>query len=205
MSGKNKQWKMSKSLQFTLLILLFLVPPTAAYILFYSDFRPSLTGNYGELIQPARPVKDVDLQTVDGEFLRFSDLHSKWTLLYLGAAKCDAVCSENLYKIHQIRLAQGKNMERVRSVYIVPADVSRSDIEKIKKRYPGIRVLLAQSGAYLNLINQFQAGEGTVSTPVQRIYLVDPIGNAMMSYHAQADPSGIRKDLKKLLKVSQIG
>jgi hypothetical protein len=37
------------------------------------------------------------------------------------------------------------------------------------------------------------------------IYIVDPLGNLMMRYPRDADPSKIKKDVVKLLKVSRIG
>jgi hypothetical protein len=40
---------------------------------------------------------------------------------------------------------------------------------------------------------------------LNRVYLVDPLGNFMMSYPADADPTGMRKDLARLLRISQIG
>jgi hypothetical protein len=38
-----------------------------------------------------------------------------------------------------------------------------------------------------------------------RIYLVDPLGNLMMSYGSRSEAKGILSDLKKLLKLSHIG
>lgn len=38
-----------------------------------------------------------------------------------------------------------------------------------------------------------------------RIYVVDPLGNLMMSYARTAEPKGLLEDLKKLLKYSRIG
>jgi hypothetical protein len=37
------------------------------------------------------------------------------------------------------------------------------------------------------------------------VYVVDPLGNFMMSYAANAEARGMLKDLKRLLKISQIG
>jgi hypothetical protein len=37
------------------------------------------------------------------------------------------------------------------------------------------------------------------------IYIIDPLGNLMMRYPRDADPSKIKKDVVKLLKVSRIG
>jgi hypothetical protein len=39
----------------------------------------------------------------------------------------------------------------------------------------------------------------------QRIYLIDPLGNLMMSYAPGAKPKGLLEDMKRLLRLSQIG
>ena len=40
---------------------------------------------------------------------------------------------------------------------------------------------------------------------VHHIYLIDPLGNVMMCYPKTATAKGMKKDLKRLLKVSRIG
>ena len=47
-------------------------------------------------------------------------------------------------------------------------------------------------------------GEGRADV-VNRIYLIDPIGNLVLSYQPDSDPSKMRRDLSRLLRVSQIG
>ncbi len=37
------------------------------------------------------------------------------------------------------------------------------------------------------------------------IYLIDPLGNLMMSYAPGAKPKGMLEDMKRLLRLSQIG
>jgi hypothetical protein len=37
------------------------------------------------------------------------------------------------------------------------------------------------------------------------VYLIDPLGNLMMSYAADARPKGMLEDLKKLLRLSHVG
>jgi hypothetical protein len=39
----------------------------------------------------------------------------------------------------------------------------------------------------------------------ERVYLIDPLGNLMMSYAADAKPKGMLEDMKRLLRLSQIG
>ena len=38
-----------------------------------------------------------------------------------------------------------------------------------------------------------------------RVYLIDPLGNAMMSYAADSKPKGMLEDMKRLLRLSSIG
>ena len=201
----KKRAKLDKKYQLVLLVLLFLIPPAAAFILFYADFRPSSGSNYGQLISPAKPITDVILTTPDGREFKLSNLRRKWVLLYLGGHKCNEACSDNLYKIHQVRLTQGKNIERVTSVYIAPEGVLQSEVDDISGKYPGVLLLLAHPDTYADLVNQFG---NEVEVPLQgpeRVYIVDPLGNLVMRYETEADPSGMKKDLKRLLKLSQIG
>jgi glutathione peroxidase-family protein len=39
----------------------------------------------------------------------------------------------------------------------------------------------------------------------EHIYLIDPLGNLMMRFPKDADPSKVKKDIGKLLKASAIG
>ena len=39
----------------------------------------------------------------------------------------------------------------------------------------------------------------------QTLYLIDPLGNWMMVYPGPSEYKGILKDIKRLLRVSQIG
>ena len=47
------------------------------------------------------------------------------------------------------------------------------------------------------------AGEN--GNPADHIYLIDPLGNLMMRFPRDADPSRMIKDLQRLLKYSRIG
>jgi len=195
-----------KHIQMGLLVLVFLVPPLLSYVLFFSGYRPDSSVNHGELVTPARPVeKDTGMRSIDGDPFRFAGPPPKWTLFYLGGRQCDAACGDGLYKIQQVRLTQGREMGRVRSVTVLPADVPREEIEKVKADFPGVVVVLATEETYAGLTDQFQKGEAATLQGIGRVYIVDPIGNVMMSYPPEADPTGMKTDLKRLLKVSKLG
>jgi predicted proteasome-type protease len=46
---------------------------------------------------------------------------------------------------------------------------------------------------------------GKVPGAEPMLYLIDPAGNLMMTYPAVNDPSSILSDMRRLLKISQIG
>ena len=43
------------------------------------------------------------------------------------------------------------------------------------------------------------------AAPGHTLFIVDPLGNLMMSYDARQNPRGLLEDLKKLLRLSHIG
>ncbi len=46
---------------------------------------------------------------------------------------------------------------------------------------------------------------GAPVADARRVYLVDPLGNLLMSYVPGAPPEGMIKDLERLLRLSHIG
>jgi cytochrome oxidase Cu insertion factor (SCO1/SenC/PrrC family) len=185
--------------------VLFALPVIAAYALYLGGWRPSSTGNHGELVLPPRPVEDVALTLLDGKPVRFSDLRGKWTLLTFGTAQCLTPCERNLYKMRQVIETQGKEAGRLQSVMVVIDAGALDWLRYAIKDYPGTRVIAGPADNVAKLARQFALPAGSPLDKLNRIYLVDPLGNFMMSYPADADPSGMRKDLVRLLKVSRIG
>ena len=188
-----------------LLVMLFIFPVAASFILYATGWRPSGTINHGELVQPARPIKDFALMRLDGKQMRLADLRKKWTLIYFGSAECLSPCKDNLYKMRQVRLSLGGEGTRVQRMFVV-TDTNALDLLKYElKEYPNMAVVTGPAKSIEALANQFDLPVGTPLDNLERIYVVDPLGLLMMSYPAGADPSGMRKDLKRLLKVSRIG
>jgi len=188
-----------------LLAALFMLPVLVAYGLYYGGWRPSSTANHGELLQPARPVKDAALTLLSGESIRFSHWHGKWTLLLFSTAECLKPCERNLNNIRQIIAAQGKEAHRVRGVLVVTDGKALDWLRYAIKDYPDMQVVIGSQAAVNSLARQFVLPAGSPLENLNRVYLVDPSGNFMMSYPADADPTGMNKDIKRLLRVSQIG
>ncbi len=188
-----------------LLVALFALPLILAYGLYWYGWRPGGTINHGELVQPARPIADALLRTLEGRDIRFHDLRRKWVLVYFGSSQCGEACERNLYKMRQVRLAQGKDADRILRVFLVTDTHTLDRLRPKLAQYPGMQVITGPAENVKTLAQQFALPAGSPLDGLERIYVVDPLGNLMMSYPAGADASGVRKDLVRLLKVSQIG
>ncbi|MBI3778363.1 MAG: SCO family protein [Gammaproteobacteria bacterium] len=188
-----------------LIAALFALPVIVSYALYLGGWRPASTGNHGELVQPARPLADAAVVLLDGKPMRFSELRGKWTLVTFSSAECLKPCERNLTNMRQVIAAQGKDAERVQSVLVVTDGKALDWLRYAVKDYPGMRVITGPADSVAALAREFTLPAGNPLDNLNRVYLVDPLGNLMMSYPADADPSGMRKDLARLLRVSQIG
>jgi hypothetical protein len=138
---------------------------------------PGARSNYGELLDP-KPVSG------------FEALRGKWVLITFDAAGCDAYCEKKLYYMRQVRTAQGKERERIERVWAL-TDGGRVRPELLAA-IEGTRIIRADAGPF-------------PGDPVEHVYVVDPLGNLMMRFPPDPDPSRMLKDLKRLLRYSRIG
>ena len=105
--------------------------------------------------------------------------------------------------MRQVALAQGKERNRVQTV-VVSGRESRAWLRYVLKDQAGMVALTGSPEELAAFTREFRRPQGP-AVAGERIFLVDPLRNLSLSYPANADPSGVRKDLKHLLKVSQIG
>lgn len=192
-------------LKLLLLAAVFVAPVAAAYLIYYSGWQVFGTRVHGELLEPARPISDVRLRTLSGKPAALADLKGKWSLVYFGPAECLGLCRDNLYKMQQVHLAQGREAGRIQRVYIVTDKAAVDLLRYTVLDYPGTTVLLPERGALSQLERDFRVAAGSPLEGLNRVYIVDPLGNLVLSYGADTNPTGIRKDLSRLLRASQVG
>jgi cytochrome oxidase Cu insertion factor (SCO1/SenC/PrrC family) len=193
-------------LTLVLLGLLFVGPLLGAWGLYIAGIRPSLTTNYGTLVQPTTPLPALALRGADGSD-QSQLLLGRWSLIQLGGSACDAACTERLVLTRQVRLALGAagvNKDRVQLVHVVPDEAAAREAH----------AQLAAEHKLLHVVADVGAAGGRLADvlkPVDplAVYLVDPNGNWLMTYSHQRDDDafrrGLLKDLKKLLRLSSIG
>ena len=121
----------------------------------------------------------------------------------IGASGCAQACQDNLYKLRQIRKAVGQDTKRIERVFFL---TDNDDIDGFRKKlaeYYGMTVIKKNGVQYSAFLSDF------IYSDQRKIedgfYIIDPLGNYMMAYPKDADPNKILKDVRRLLKVSQIG
>jgi len=183
-------------LKLALIGLFFALPFALAWTAYWLHWTPGQAGNYGELLRPPRQVPGGGLVGLDGKPFTLASLRGKWVMLQFDAAACDAYCERKLYFMRQLRVAQGKDRNRVERVWILT-----------DSGMPRQALMAAIDGTYV-----VRAADATVAESLppggraqDHIYLIDPLGNLMMRFPRDPDPSKMLKDLQRLLKISQIG
>jgi hypothetical protein len=179
-------------------VLLVCAAPVIASYLTYYVIRPEARRNYGELIEPQRPLPAVTATAVDGEAVALPSLRGQWLLVSVGSGACDAACECHLYLQRQLRESLGRDKDRVDWVWLV------ADGEPVREP---LRPALSQA-----VVLQVSAGAlAQWLTPApgrqlsDHLYLIDPMGNWMMRFPAALDMAGAAKakrDLERLLRAS---
>src|SRR5262245_11123633 len=74
--------------------------------------------NYGHLIQPMLSFEQLHLSHANGSSFTKAQFKGKWLLVVVSALPHSASCKTILYKIRQVRLALGKDTERIERLLI---------------------------------------------------------------------------------------
>lgn len=189
-----------------LVFLCTLAPIVAAFVVYMNpQWWPEDASNYGELVTPQRPMpapEALKLTTLDGMPFDLQSLKGKWLLVAADGAACPESCARKLYITRNTHASQGKNVDRLARVWFITDDGPVPD--KVLEAYKGTIMLRAdpdQLARYL-LARDTAAGQPGLQAP---IWVVDPLGNLMMQYPADADGVKVRKDISKLVYNSRIG
>lgn len=186
---------------FLLLATLFFAPLLLAVLFYFvfPEWQPQGKTNYGQLLNPARPLPELRLVDAEGRPQDVSALRGRWSYVYLAGSSCETRCEQKLYQIRQIRTLLNEKRQRVQRIYLAPDAASlKPAIEQLKATHPDLH-FLAATGPEGNPARFF------APTDPQALYLIDPLGNWLMVYPEAAESTGILKDIKKLLRLSQIG
>ena len=180
-----------------ILAVVFLLPFTVAALLHVIDLKPS-GKSYGDLIQPPKSLQFPVLKDGQGKSFQSQQWLKKWSVVMVDSTDCAAPCQAKVQLLKQVHTSLNKDIKRVQRVLVVPNDIQGETINELQKKYPDLIVLAGADAETVKFAAEFNV------TGAQ-VYLVDPLGNLMMSYSEKMDPKGLRSDLTRLLKNSWAG
>lgn len=189
---KRGRWKLY------LVVAICASPLIFSYLAYYV-IKPTGRTNYGTLLDPRLyPLPKLGSELIGNGKQELDAYKGKWIMVQVSSSDCPTACQTTLLNMRQLRLMQGKDMDRIERVILI---TDQNPIEtSLLREYDGTHFLRSDAKA---IESWLPAEEG--SNVQNRIYLIDPMGNLMMRYSADADPNKVKKDIGKLLKASSIG
>ena len=176
-------------LKLILIMLVFVAPICVAALLTLVDWQPSGKA-YGLPIFPQRNFADESLhvQLDSGQAWAWRDREPRLTLIALAGPGCAAHCVDTLTKMAAARITLSRTMDRLRLLYVgqPPADAGNDGMRNYWQLGSDVDGKLA---AYR------PSAPDSVSA-----VLVESDGTALSLYPAGFDPSGLRKDLQKVIR-----
>tara|TARA_R110002072_G_scaffold21902_7_gene77229 strand:+ start:4205 stop:4819 length:615 start_codon:yes stop_codon:yes gene_type:complete len=196
--------KKGNRLAIILVVVMFVSPLVLSWYVFnYTDFLEMRgSSNKGNLIEPVRPLGDLALIDPLNE-KRKDSLFGEWNLVYVTAV-CDEQCMDKVYLIRQLHASMDKHSLRVQKVLLLTNEAA-SELKTKLVEFKGQQIINTDLININELLNKFKLDDDEDPLKTNRIYIVDPLGNLMMSYESNVNPRDIYKDLKKLLRGSRIG
>jgi len=174
--------------------LVFIIPILVSwYLVFFSDFKKGDGGTQkGELISPVIPLGEPEVFNLKSKTIE--SIKGKWTLLFFVENECNQLCEDKLYQLRQIRLALGKDRDKVDRLLV---SKNKQQWSQYTNSFNGQKYIDPTSRDYNRLIKKFNDYAGL---DLKATYLIDPYGFLMMKYPQDDNPMGTIKDIERLIK-----
>ena len=185
------RWKMFA------VMLVCAAPVVASYFTYYV-VRPDGRRNFGELINPQRPLPDLVAHNLQGQSVNLEALKGQWLLISTAEASCDAACARHLYLQRQLREGLGKDKDRLDWVWLIVDSAPVPD-----QLLPALKEATVLRVPQVELSKWLEAQGGHELS--EHLYLVDPMGNWMMRFPPQLDnatAAKTKRDLERLMRAS---
>jgi hypothetical protein len=153
-------------------------------------------------VVPLDPLRLADGSRTDPDWAR-----SRWSLIYASARPCGADCAAALDRLNRVWLSLGGERVRVRKFLLVPKNLSGAGATAGSGGPDGV---IVPEGFAVGLIDLAEdavlvAALGRERLDRGRYFVVDPLGNIILSYPDTADQQRLLEDLERLLEVSRVG
>jgi len=194
----TKKTQFWNRVQLVMILLVFAAPIVGAFL-----YQPTKFNNYGDIYSPVRPIENL-LLTHQETTVELDSFRRQWVFLIVARDACGEICESNILKMRQLRFMQNNDMSRIRTVFM-HTGLATELAQDLEAKYRPIESYLVERQAFDDWVRVLNVPDAPAEAQQDRFYIIDPAGNLMMSYPATADPNIMKKDIKRLLKTSQIG
>ncbi|KAF1051371.1 MAG: hypothetical protein GAK43_02433 [Stenotrophomonas maltophilia] len=175
-------------LQLLLILAVVFGPMLLAFGMYHLRFWvPDSRSYHGELIGTGQAPADLGV---------LGDTPQRWQLLVTAAEDCTAQCQRLVYLARQINIGLNRDANRAEHALASAQPLPEAFQTLLRNDYPRLQRYALDPLAY---------GKAAVAVPGPQLWIVDPHGNLVLRYAADADGKKILGDLQVLLKLSHIG
>lgn len=199
------------------LLVLSMLPLFGAIWFYYAD-PASVTDarmNNGALIDPPAQLEALGLVDDIGPIGPVGAGERRiWRLIFVAPAQCDSTCFEQLALLRQLHVLLGRESERVIRLAAFPEPLDNSSKARLQESFPRLDLTTGTAG----LIERTLEGRtlrsadtaadrspDAGSPPETGILTVDPLGNVIFLHRLDQIGEPLLFDLKRLLRLSNIG
>ena len=181
-----------------LLFVMFFGSMFVAGALRFSGWRPAGTKNVGELLDPPGDVRALSPPLLSGGEYVWKGAERTWRIAIAPPADCGAECTTLAREVETVWQLFGKDADDVHVLWLCPTDACAWPAGVPQ---PGTLKLLAPNArlrAGLPRVDDMAAAGGARGVPS---YVIDPYGFVILRYPPGFDPSGLRTDVARLVKL----
>lgn len=181
------------------MIIVFAAPVVATWWFYFNPGSlPETRSNAGEILNPplALPANMALMDDAARPFDRGS-IDGRWVLVYL-SGDCQMTCREKLIELRQIRLALGQSQLYVERLLLLADPPSVTTSEDLGPAFKDTLIAVTDAQGRRTLVQELNDSEGAL----ERIYIIDPLGNLMMRYAPNQLAEDILHDMERLTKAS---
>lgn len=195
--------KLSPRVSLVIIAAMFLLPLLLAWFMYDGTitYKPAVTRNFGQLVEPPLPLDWKDASVIPGDgssgAAAAEEFSRHWVILYRVAEHCPDSCAQEVSALRQIHRAAGRHQDRIRIALLLQNDAGYEVESELREMYSLFQLISDPSGSIGTTLERAASGPGAV-------YLIDPLGNIMMTYKGGADPNDLKRDLKRLLTWSKL-
>ena len=176
-------------LQLLAILAVVLGPMLLASAMYRFGFWVPETRSYdGVLVANGQGRETLGVMVADGE--------PQWQLLVTAPQGCVEDCQRLVYLARQINIGLAREAARAGHALASGQALDAAYDQRLQREYPQLRRYPLDAAIYSS---NPEAPAGA------QLWIVDPLGNLVLRYEAEADGKAILDDLKYLLKISQIG